>query len=161
MVLWLAMKLLGLFLLAFVGYILFWLVESGTLLLIKICYVVAAVAFAYFGIGLLRLFFCPPKRPCGLPARDFPPARLPDTEVRAVFFGDGCFVFWENGVKTRLSYSAIAGAWEDEGRFYIFFADRPPLVLPKRGLVRWMPEDFRDFLESACGVYEIGEHHGI
>lgn len=76
---------------------------------------------------------------------------MPDMPVRAVFFGDGSFTFWESSKKARLGYQAVAAAWEDEGRFYLSFQDRPPLVLPKRGLGRWMPEDFRDFLERELG----------
>lgn len=94
----------------------------------------------------------PAKRSEHLPIWDFPPTAMLDIPVRAAFFGDGCFVFRASGEKIRLGYSTITGAWEDGGRFYLFFADRPPLVLPKRGLDRWMPEDFRDFLERELEV---------
>ena len=74
-----------------------------------------------------------------------------DTPLRVVFFGDGCFSIWTPMGKTRLGYSSITSVWEDEGRFYLFFQDRPPLVVRKSGLGRWMPEDFRDFLEREFG----------
>lgn len=152
MLLWLAMKILGLSLLVLVSVMLALLSGSDTWLVIKLCGMVDAAVFVYFGIGLLRLFFRPPKRPDGPPAWDFPPDKLSETPVRAAFFGDGCFAFRASGEKIRLGYSTITGAWEDGGRFYLFFADRPPLVLPKRGLGRWMPEDFRDFLERELEV---------
>ena len=78
-----------------------------------------------------------------LPGEKFPPSDI----VRAVFFEDGCFAFWNTSGKARLGYSSIHGAWEDKERFYLFFQDRPPLVLPKRGFAGCGPEDFRDFLE--------------
>lgn len=78
---------------------------------------------------------------------DFP---IPDVR-RAAFFGDGCFVFWDAAGKVRLGYSSVSSAWEDEGRFYLFFQDRPPLVLPKRGFSGGTEEEFRDFLEREFG----------
>ena len=77
---------------------------------------------------------------------------MPDTPVRAVFFEDGCFGFWDASGKVRRGYSSVAAAWEDEGRFYLFFRDRPPLVLPERGLDGGTPEAFRDFLEQKLGT---------
>ena len=74
-----------------------------------------------------------------------------DIPLRAVFFGDGCFSIWTPTKRIRLGYSSISAAWEDEGRFYLFFTGRPPLVVRKSGLGRWMPEDFRDFLEQEFG----------
>lgn len=90
-----------------------------------------------------------------IPAREtglLPGEELPFSDtVRAVFFGDGCFAFWDTSGKVRMGYSSIHDIWEDEGRFYLFFKDRPPLVVRKSGLGRWMPEDFRDFLENTLG----------
>ena len=83
-----------------------------------------------------------------LPGEDSP---LPDP-VRAAFFENGCLVFWDAAGKVRLGYSSIAAAWEDGGRFYLFFRDRPPLVLPERGLDGGTPEAFRDFLERKMGA---------
>lgn len=83
--------------------------------------------------------------------RDFPPSVVPNGPAKAAFFGDGYFVFWEGPGKVRLGYSSISAYWEDEGRFYLFFEDRPPLVLPKRGLAGGTAEDFRDFLEQEFG----------
>lgn len=60
-------------------------------------------------------------------------------------------MFWDVSEKVRRSYSSIAAVWEDEGRFYLLFQDRPPLVLPKRGVVQGTPEDFRDFFERKLG----------
>ena len=85
------------------------------------------------------------------PGRDFPPSVMLDGPVKAAFFRDGCFVFWDVSEKVRRSYSSIAAVWEDEGRFYLLFQDRPPLVLPKRGVVQGTPEDFRDFFERKLG----------
>ncbi len=80
------------------------------------------------------------------------PPEWQSASVRAAFFGDGCFVFWNASERTRLGYSALTAVWEDGGRFYLLLRDRPPLVLPKRGLAGGqMPEDFRDFLERESG----------
>jgi len=105
--------------------------------------------YCVFG-GVCILAWKPPRieQTVSLPASGLPPSRITDMPVRAVFFGDGCFSFWESSKKTRLGYHAVTAAWEDTGRFYLFFQDRPPLILPKRGLGRWMPEDFRDFLDQ-------------
>lgn len=94
---------------------------------------------------------CPAREAASPPGQDFPPSGMPETPVRAVFFGDGCFAFWNGAGKVRPGYSSIICAWEDAGRFYLFFRNCPPLVLPKRSLGRWMPEDFRDFLERELG----------
>lgn len=74
-----------------------------------------------------------------------------DIPLRVIFFGDGSFSVWTPTERTRLGYSSISSAWEDEGRFYLFFQDHPPLIVRKSGLGRWMPEDFRDFLELELG----------
>ena len=86
------------------------------------------------------------------PGRDFPPSVMLDGPVKAAFFRDGCFVFWDVSEKVRRSYSSIAAVWEDEGRFYLLFQDRPPLVLPKRGFSGGEPEAFRNFLEGEQDV---------
>lgn len=99
----------------------------------------------------LKTGHCPARETVSPPGQDFPPSGMPDMPVRAEFFGDGCFTCWDAFGKARLGYSSILCAWEDEGRFYLFFRDRPPLVLPKRAFTRWMPEDFRDFLERELG----------
>lgn len=108
--------------------------------------------------GGLWMFVSVGRRPvretAAPPSQDFPPSGMPDTPVRAVFFGDGCFVLWEGPGKVRLGYSSILSAWEDEGRFYLFFQDRPPLVLPKRGLAGGTAEEFRDFLEREFGWWK-------
>lgn len=149
--LWLAMKLLGMFLAGCGAVVLYWTgagdpgVFKGVLQAIMALYVIGG------GGWLLLTFPRPPKRPGKLPDRDFPPSGMPDTPVRAAFFGDGCFAFWEGTGKVRLGYSSISAYWEDEGRFYLFFEDRTPLVLPKRGLAGGTEEDFRDFLEQEFG----------
>lgn len=74
-----------------------------------------------------------------------------DIPLRVIFFGDGSFSVWTPTERIRLGYSSISSAWEDGGRFYLFFRDRLPLVVQKNGLGRWMPEDFRDFLERELG----------
>lgn len=94
----------------------------------------------------------PVRETAAPPGQDFPPSGMPDTPVRAAFFGDGCFAFWDASGKVRLGYSSIAAAWEDEGRFYLFFQNRPPLVLPKRGFSGGEPEAFRNFLEGEQDV---------
>lgn len=94
---------------------------------------------------------CPVWEPASPPGQDFPPSGMPDAPVRAVFFRDGCFTFWDASGRVRLGYSSVLCAWEDGGRFYLFFQDRPPLVLPKRGFAGGTPEDFRDFLEGELG----------
>lgn len=89
------------------------------------------------------------------PAREtdyLPKEEIPLSDpVRAAFFGDGCFAFWNVSGKVRLGYSSIISVWEDAKRFYLFFADRPPLLLPKRGFAGGTPEDFRSFLERETG----------
>lgn len=94
---------------------------------------------------------CPAWKPVFPPGRDFPRSGMPDTPVKAAFFGDGHFVFWDASEKVRRGYSSITAVWEDKGRFYLFFQDRPPLVLPKRGFAGETPEEFQDFLEGEFG----------
>lgn len=81
----------------------------------------------------------------------FPSSGIPDAPVKAAFFGDGCFVLWNAPERDRRGYSSITAVWEDGERFYLFFQDRPPLVLPKRGFSKGAPESFRDFLEDTLG----------
>lgn len=105
--------------------------------------------FATFG-GLwmfLASGHCPVRETASPHGQDFPPSGMPDLPVRAVFFGDGWFTFWDASGKARLGYSSITDAWEDAGRFYLFLADHPPLALPKCGFAGGTPEDFRGFLE--------------
>ena len=56
-------------------------------------------------------------------------------------------MIWNASERVRLGHSSITAAWEDEGRFYLFFQDRPPLILPKRGFTGGTPEEFRGLLE--------------
>lgn len=125
-------------------------------------------AWAVFGliliIGGFWMFLAAGRRPareaaCS-PAQDFPPSGIVNGSIRAVFFEDGCFVFWDASGKTRLRYSSILCAWEDKGRFYLFFQDRSPLVLPKRGFAGCIPENFRDLLERELGrpVERLTDH---
>lgn len=149
--LWLTMKLLGAFLLS-IGVAIFYLtgVEAPGLFLGVLQAIIALYVIGAGGWLLLTLRR-PPIRPEKLPDRDFPPSGMPDAPVRAVFFRDGCFTFWDASGRVRLGYSSVLCAWEDGGRFYLFFQDRPPLVLPKRGFAGGTPEDFRDFLEGELG----------
>lgn len=144
---WWGTKASGVFSIIWSGLAFFAALYDG----IKICWMLFALFLLAGGICMLMEPY-PVKRPDHLPGKDFPPSGLPDTPIRAAFFEDGCFVFWESGKRTRLGYQSVAGVWEDEGRFFLFFKDRPSLVLPKRGLGRWMPEDFRDFWERELGV---------
>ena len=106
-------------------------------------------------IGGLWIFLAtgryPAREAAYSPRWDSPPSGIVDLSIRAVFFEDGYFAFWDTSGKTRLRYSSILCIWEDKGRFYLFFQDRSPLVLPKRGFVRCIPENFRDFLEWELG----------
>lgn len=107
-----------------------------------------------FIIGGVMIFWkehFPVQRAAGLPEKDFPPSGLPDMPVRAVFFEDGSFTFWEASKKIRSGYQAVDSVWEDSGCFYLFFQERPPLVLPKRGLGRQGSEGFRRFLKQVLG----------
>ena len=149
--LWLAMKLLGMFLAGCGVAILYWTGAEAPGVLPGVWQAIIALYAIGGGGWLLLTLPRPPKRPEKLPDRDFPPSGMPDTPVRAAFFGDGYFVFWEGSGKVRRGYSSISVYWEDEGRFYLFFEDRPPLVLPKRGLAGGTEEDFRDFLEREFG----------
>lgn len=63
----------------------------------------------------------------------------------------GCFSIWIPAERIRLGYSSVTAVWGDEGRFYLFFEDRPPLLLPKRGFSGGTAEEFRDFLEQEFG----------
>ncbi len=106
-------------------------------------------------IGGLWIFLetghCPAREKPHSPGQDFPPSGIVNLSIQAVFFEDGYFAFWDTSGKTRLRYSSILCTWEDKGRFYLFFQDRSPLVLPKRGFVRCIPENFRDLLECELG----------
>ncbi len=140
---WVEWKITGLSSLVFGGLIAFAVVKGS----MRVLWIFYSLFLVIGGICILAAK--PPRieRAASLSKENFPPPEATDTPVRAVFFEDGCFIFWASSKKNRLGYQAITAAWEDEGRFYLFIQDRPPLVLPKRGLGRWMPEDFRDFLE--------------
>ena len=150
--LWLVMKLLGMFLAGCGAVILYGTGAEDPGVIKGVLQAIIALYLIGGGGWLLLTLPRPPKRPGKkLPDRDFPPSGMPDIPVRAVFFGDGCFVLWEGPGKVRLGYSSISAYWEDEGRFYLFFEDRTPLVLPKRGLAGGTAEEFRDFLEREFG----------
>lgn len=83
--------------------------------------------------------------------KPIPAPEWQDIPLRIVFFGDGCFSIWAPAERIRLGYSSVTAVWEDEGRFYLFFEDRPPLLLPKRGFSGGTAEEFRDFLEQEFG----------
>lgn len=106
-------------------------------------------------IGGLWIFLAtgryPARETAYSPGQDFPPSGIVNLSIQAVFFEDGYFAFWDDLGKIRLRYSSILCTWEDKGRFYLFFQDRSPLVLPKRGFVRCIPENFRDLLERELG----------
>lgn len=132
---------------------------SGILALLLGMYDGMRIKWIIFGLlitfGGIWMFVSVGRRPvqetAAPPDQDFPPSGMPDTPVRAAFFGNGCFVFWNVSEKVRQGYSSITAVWEDEGRFYLFFQDHPPLVLPKRGFAGGTPEDFRGFLEREFG----------
>lgn len=141
---WLGDKFCGLICVLMGAVMLYAIVSGGASAWYLLC-----APFMLIG-GVLVLVIqrhCPAGEVERLSGEDSP---LPDP-VRAAFFGDGCFAFWDASGKVRLGYSAIAAAWEDEGRIYLFFRDRPPLVLPKRGFAGGTAEDFRDFLERELG----------
>lgn len=153
MILWLTMKLLGLFLLVSGGLALYLCGTSfkDKRILKGMLYTAMGLIYSMGGIWLFLRLRNPPIRPRRLPKEDFPPSGMPDMPVRAVFFEDGSFTFWEASEKVRLGYQAVDSVWEDSGCFYLFFRERPPLVLPKRGLGRQGPEGFRRFLERTIG----------
>lgn len=131
----------------------------GTLMLCAVVSGGMKAAWAIWGlilmIGGLWIFLAAGRYPAHetaySPGQDFPPSRIVNLSIRAVFFEDGYFAFWDTSGKTRLRYSSILDTWEDKGRFYLFFQDRSPLVLPKRGFVRCIPENFRNLLELELG----------
>lgn len=149
--LWLAMKLLGAYVCGIGLLILYVTAVADPGLIMGVLQ--AAMALCAIGAGgwLISTFLRPPIRPEKLPERDSPPPGIPDTPVWAVFFGDNRFFFRDALEKVCMSYSSIISIWEDAGRFYLFFKDCPPLVLPKRGFAGGTPEDFRDFLEKEFG----------
>ena len=151
-VLWLALKFFGLFSIICGAAFLPDCVGADVPLWLRFIGVSAAVVLIGCGIRLLFLFRHSPGWPPPMAELSVPAVELSDVQVQAAFFEDGCFTFWNASEKVRLGYSSITGAWEDGDRFYLFLAGRPPLVLPKRGLARWMPEDFRDFLERELGA---------
>lgn len=149
---WLTLKLFGAFTILIGARFLPHAVCADTPLWLKIFGVLDALALIGSGICLLGLLRRSPGRPPGHDFGRLLPTELPtDAPIRAVFFGDGYFTFWDARGKVRLGYSSIDEAWEDEGRFYLLFRDRPPLALPKRGFAGCGPEAFRDFLEDAAG----------
>lgn len=131
----------------------------GTLTLCAVVSGGMKAAWAIWGlitmIGGLWIFLTtgryPARETAYSPGQDFPPSGIVNLSIRAVFFEDGYFAFWDDSGKIRLRYSSILCTWEDKGRFYLFFQDRSPLVLPKRGFVRCIPENFRDLLERELG----------
>lgn len=149
MTLWLSMKLLGLFCLVRGGLALYLCGISfrDRRLLEGLLYTVMGLIPSMGGIGLLLLLWKPPIRP----RQALPPFGMPDVPVQAVFFEDGGFSFWEASKKIRLGYQAVDSVWEDSGRFYLFFQERSPLVLPKRGLKCQGPESFQRLLERELG----------
>lgn len=144
---WLVFKFFGLYSFFYVATVLPRLTVKDTPLWLRIPGVFLVLVLFGCGICVLILFPHPPGWPEPL-KYDALPAEPPDGFIRAVFFGDGRFVFWNASGKIRLGYSFITGVYEDAGRFYLFFRDRPPLVLPKRGFAGGTAEDFRDFLEA-------------
>ncbi len=139
--LWLAMKLLGVFLTGYGGVILYWTGAEDPGLFAGVLRAIIALYAIGGGGWLLLTLPRPPKRPGKQPVQE------PVLIIRTVFFGDGCFMIWNASERVRLGYSSITAAWEDEGRFYLFFQDRPPLILPKRGFTGGTPEEFRGLLE--------------
>lgn len=131
----------------------------GTLTLCAVVSGGMKAAWAIWGlitmIGGLWIFLAtgryPARETAYSPGQDFPPSGIVNLSIQAVFFEDGYFAFWDDLGKIRLRYSSILCTWEDKGRFYLFFRDRSPLVLPKRGFVRCIPENFRDLLERELG----------
>lgn len=155
--LWLTMKLLGLFLLGCGSQILFEVGMDDPGFFAGVLCAIEAMLCLLGGGWLILVLRHPPLRPEPLPKEDFPRFGMPDVPVRALFFGDGYFVFGGVSESVRLPYSVVESVWEDQGRFYLFFADRPPLVLPKRGFVSGTPEDYRGFLEQeqVCPVWRV------
>lgn len=148
---WLLLRLLGLYYI-FCGVMLLPRAVSGDMpLWLKFIEVPLAVVLIGCGVRVLFLFPHSPSWASPLDRLNFLPPELPDGPVRAVFFGDGNFLLWDAAGRDRLGYSSIICTREDEGRFYLFFEDRPPLVLPKRGLAGGTEENFRDFLEREFG----------
>ena len=143
---WLDQKLTGLFIVICGGFLLF-----AAAMKMDVFYIILALFLLVGGVVIMKAKFPVKKPPDPLPEECFPPPGPPDTPVGAVFFGDGCFVFWAASEKTRLGYQAITVAWEDGDRFYLLLENRLPLVLPKRGFIHRTPEDFRGFLEGRLG----------
>ena len=117
---WLGNKLCGIVTTVFGALTLCAVVSGGT----KAAWAIWGLIFM---IGGLWMFLATGRRParetaCS-PGQDFPPSGIVKLSIRAVFFEDGYFVFWDISGKTRLRYSSILCAWEDKGRFYLFFQD--------------------------------------
>ncbi len=144
---WIEGKLTGVLSTVFGGLTLFAVAKGG----MPKPYASFSLLFIVGGVMIFWKEHLPVQRAAGLPEKDFPPSGMMDMPVRAVFFEDGSFTFWEVSEKVRLGYQAVDSVWEDSGCFYLFFQERPPLVLPKRGLVHRGPEGFRCFLEQALG----------
>lgn len=120
----------------------------------RIKWIIFGLLMTFGGIWMfVSVGWRPVRETTAPPGRDIPPSDMPEGPVKAAFFGDGCFVFWDISEKIRQGYSSITVVWEDEGRFYLFFRDRPPLVLPKRGFAGGTAEDFRDFLEAGQKLF--------
>ena len=148
---WLTMRFFSLCCFFYPVTILRWIIEEDLSSLSWLVCVPLCAVLVGCGVRLLLLFPHSPGLPPAWCQSNFPPAEPPDDLVRAAFFGDGCFAFWNAVGKVRLGYSSIITTREDEGRFYLFMKDCPPLVLPKRGFAGGTPEDFRDFLEGEFG----------
>lgn len=145
---WLGDKLCGIGDIVFGALILYAAASGG----MRAGWAIPALLFTAGGACILiKAGRCPAEEPVPLPGQNFSPAGMPGTPIRAVFFGDGYFVFWNASEKVRLGYSSITAVWEDGERFYFFFQAYPPLVLPKRDFRGWTPEDFRSFLEGELG----------
>lgn len=126
-------------------------VSGDTPLWLKFTGVPLAVVLIVCGIRVLFLFPHSPGWVSPLDRLNFLSPELPEGPDRAVFFEDGNFLLWDAAGRSRLGYSSIICTREDEERFYLFFQDRPPLLLPKRGFTRGTAEAFRDFLEREFG----------
>lgn len=77
-------------------------------------------------------------------------SNIQDKPMRFTFEDDG-FSVWEPGTSGSYRYHAVTGAWEDEGRYYLFLQGQMRYILQKDAFMAGSPGEFCTFLAQKTG----------